>query len=98
MAKLIYSERAIKDLKEITNYTERAWSEEKAIRYYNSLLDACEYIVSAYGAVGIPYDHIRSGLFGFHSGKHMIFYRLLSKKSVRIVRILHEKMDYDSHL
>ena len=47
---------------------------------------------------GRGYEEVRPGLRGMLCGKHIIFYRIISKEKVRIVRILHGKMDYPRHL
>ena len=97
MAEYILSLRSRKDLTDIGNYTVRTWSEEQAERYLRMLLG--EFAVLAENpALGRPSDEIRSGLCSRHCGKHVIFYRQLGKNKIRIVRILHEKMDYPRHL
>ncbi len=98
MAKFILSERAKRDLVDIWQYTLENWSEEQAIGYYNKLMDGCEYITSASETAGRCYEDVRPGLRGMHCGRHIIFYRIISKEKVRIVRILHGKMDYPKHL
>lgn len=98
MAEFILSERSQKDLRDIVNYTVKAWSETQAVIYYNGLLDTCEFIAERNGTVGRPYDEIRPGLYGYHTARHIIFYRILSKDKIRIVRILHDQMDFPRHL
>lgn len=98
MAKFVLSERAKRDLVDIWLYTLENWSEEQAIRYYNKIIDGCEYIASASDMVGRSYEEVRPGLRGMICGRHIIFYRIISKDKVRIARILHGKMDYPKHL
>lgn len=98
MAEFVLSERAKSDLVDIWRYTLENWSEEQAIRYYNKLMDGCEHIASAPDTAGRGYEEVRPGLRGMLCGKHIIFYRIISKEKVRIVRILHGKMDYPKHL
>ena len=97
MADFVLSERARKDLVGIANYTEEKWSEEQAERYIRMLLTVCGELANK-PLVGRSYDPIRPGLRGTTCGKHVIFYRVLSRSKVRIVRVLHEKMDFPRHL
>ena len=98
MAKFVLSERAKRDLVDIWRYTLENWSEEQAIRYYNKLMDGCENIANAPDTSGRDYEEVRPGLRGMLCGRHIIFYRIISEEKVRIVRILHGKMDYPKHL
>lgn len=98
MADFILSERAKNDLRAIADYTMKTWSEEQAVIYYNRLLDACDFIVQKEGTIGRLYDEIRPGLYGYHIARHIIFYRILSNNAIRIVRILHDQMDFPRHL
>ena len=98
MAKFVLSERAKRDLVDIWRYTLENWSEEQAVRYYNKLMDGCEQIASTPYTSGRDYEEVRPGLRGMFCGKHIIFYRVIPKEKVRIVRILHGKMDYPKQL
>ena len=40
---------------------------------------------------------VRAGYYKYRSGSHLLFYRLTSE-GVDVVRILHERMDFDRHL
>ena len=92
MAKYKLTKKATKDLRKIWNYTVDTWSENQADLYYHMLLDSCQKIAD--GKVkGKQYAGIFSGLLGIRSGKHIIFYRQMSKDRVEIARILHERMD-----
>ena len=97
MASFVLSERAKKDLVSIANYTEEKWSEEQAEHYIRMLLSECGDLANK-PLVGRSYDPIRPGLRGSACGKHVIFYRVLSRNKVRFVRVLHEKMDVPRHL
>lgn len=98
MSELVYSQKSINDLRSIANYTAGQWSEQQAIRYYNMLIEGCEQIARQGGSIGVSYHEIRPGLYGFHCARHIIFYRIVSNEKVRIVRILHERMDFERHL
>ncbi|MBO4536075.1 MAG: type II toxin-antitoxin system RelE/ParE family toxin [Bacteroidales bacterium] len=97
MADFVLSERAKSDLVVIANYTEEKWSEAQAERYIRMLLAECGELANK-PLVGRSYDPVRPGLRGAACGKHVIFYRVLSRSKVRIVRVLHEKMDFPRHL
>jgi len=97
MAEFVLSERAKKDVLDIANYTEEKWSEEQAEKYVRMLFNECRELANK-PLVGRPYDEYRPGLRGYPCGKHVIFYRVLSLTKVRIVRVLHEKMDFPRHL
>ena len=98
MREFILSEKAKDDLRNIADYTRKTWSEEQAVVYFNKLLDTCAFIARKNGTVGRLYDEIRPGLYGYHIARHIIFYRILSDNTIRIVRILHDQMDFPRHL
>jgi len=92
MAKVILRQEAIDDLKDIWNYTFEQWSENQADKYYASLKFACNQI-GENPELGREYDTIRRNLLGFKTGKHIIFYQMISTDEVEIIRILHERME-----
>jgi len=93
MAELLFSNKAVEDLTDIWNYTVETWSEAQADKYYALLVDTCRKIADNPRPLGREYTEIRTGLFGYRTGKHIVFYRSLSDDTVEIVRILHERMD-----
>ena len=46
---------------------------------------------------GRPCDDIRPGYLKFAVGTHMLFYRRV-QNDIDLVRILHQRMDFDQHL
>lgn len=97
MADYVISERALRDLKEIADYTENNWSEAQAERYIRMMFNEFARLADN-PLVGRSYDDCRAGLRGYSCGKHVVLYRVLSKTKVRIVRILHTKMDFSKHI
>lgn len=97
MADFILSERARKDLLGIGNYTKDKWSEEQAERYVRMLISEFA-VLAGKPQIGRSYEPYRQGLMGYPCGKHVIFYRMMSAGKIRIVRILHERMDFPRHL
>jgi toxin ParE1/3/4 len=92
------SRAAAIDLEGIWLYTCETWSEEQADRYFNLLLDEIEYL-SVNPESGKNYSHVRIGYFRSRVKSHFIFYKVNQKrKELEIIRILHQKMDIESHL
>ncbi|MFC2089467.1 type II toxin-antitoxin system RelE/ParE family toxin [Bacteroidota bacterium] len=89
--------KAVEDLSDIWNYTFDNWSEKQADKYYKILLDHFAEI-SENQKIGKNYNGITNHLFGFKTGRHIIFYRILDKDFVEITRILHEKMDLKNRI
>ena len=90
------TEAADRDLFEIYNYTHRQHGEVQAERYLLGL-DACFRRLAAMPRIERSIDHIRPGYFRFEHAKHTIFYVIL-KDGIRIVRVLHARMDPQRHL
>ena len=98
MADYILSKKASEDLIKIWYYTMNTWSEEQADIYFQNFIQSFEYIANSPDSVGRSYDYVRTCYRGFRSGKHIIFYRTLKNRKIRIIRILHERMDFERHL
>jgi toxin ParE1/3/4 len=48
--------------------------------------------------LGREYKEISDNLLGLRTGKHIIFYQVISKDEIEIIRILHEQMDLKNRL
>lgn len=92
MAKLKFTNNAVKDLTDIWSYTLDTWSENQADKYYKLLISACESIAKK-PQLGKTYPAIYPDLMGKLTSKHIIFYRILEDETIEITRILHERMD-----
>jgi len=97
MAKVILRQEAIDDLNNIWDYTFDQWSEIQADKYYSTLRFACKEI-GENPDIGKEYSGIRRDLLGLKSGKHIIFYHLISEDKIEVIRILHERMDLKNKL
>jgi toxin ParE1/3/4 len=97
MAKIVFRQAAIDDLKDIWNYTVEEWSEKQADKYYASLKFGCLQI-GVNPELGKEYEEIKSNLFGLRTGKHIIFYQVINEQEIEIVRILHERMDLKNRM
>ncbi|HAC16022.1 MAG TPA: type II toxin-antitoxin system RelE/ParE family toxin [Bacteroidetes bacterium] len=97
MAKVILRQEAIDDLTDIWKYTLDKWSESQADKYFRSIKFACSEI-GDYPEIGTEYSGISSNLLGFKTGKHIIFYHVISDVEIEVIRILHERMDLKNRL
>jgi len=92
------SKQAEIDLENIWLYTFEEWSIEQADYYYDLIMDEIEYI-STNPKSGKDYNDVRKGYFRSRVKSHFIFYKInLKEEKVEIIRILHQKMDIESHI
>jgi len=92
----VISKKAISDLEEIWFYTADKWSVEQADRYYNLIFDEIVFICKKPGT-GKQMDDIRKNYRAAKVKSHLIYYKV-ENDMVRIVRILHERMDIKNRL
>ena len=97
MPKYVLTNRAVKDLTDIWNYTFETWSEKQADKYYNEILKECSNL-SKNPEGGKKYFDLIDDLRGAKINKHIIFYRRLEEKVIEIERVLHEQMDLKARL
>ena len=95
--KIVFRQESINDLNAIWEYTFEEWSESQADKYYSTLRYDCMQI-GENPKLGKLYGGISENLFGFRSGKHIIFYQQISNDEIEIVRILHERMDLKNRI
>lgn len=91
--------RAKADLAEIWEYTMKHWSVKQADIYINVILEACK-VLSGYPEMGKVYTSLEDSrnYRGFPVKSHVIIYRVDAEMRVRIVRILHQRMDLKENL
>ena len=89
--------KAYEDLKSIAIYTQENWGVSQR-NIYLKMMDNAFNELSEDPDRGRKIDNIRSGYHKYKIGKHFIFYRLVSESDIEIIRILHQKMDIESHL
>jgi toxin ParE1/3/4 len=97
MARYRFTKKAVEDLTQIWNYTFDEWSENQADLYYQLILDNCRELADHPG-LGNGYPDIATGLLGFKTGRHLIFYRRMEEHEIEIVRILHGQMDLKNRI
>ena len=97
MPKCSLTNKAVADLSEIWDYTFEVWSENQADKYYFELLANCQESAESQ-TLGKNYDEINKEIFGYNSGQHLIFYRILNAKEIEITRILHSRMNLKNRI
>lgn len=83
------------DLDGIWEYTQRTWGEKQAEAYLRMLATAFDSLAEAPDQ-GRERHELHPGLRMLRCGKHLIFY--LATEPLDVVRVLHERMDFGSHL
>lgn len=96
MSRYVLSPRAASDLNDIWDHTQAHWGDAQAERYIRDIQRVIEG-AAADPRRGLPCDHIRTGYFKLSAGSHVIFYRLIGGE-LDVIRILHQRMDFDRHL
>lgn len=89
--------KAKSDLKDIAIYTQNTWGKRQR-NIYLTLLDKAFCILAANHQQGCDCSEIRNGYRKHKVGKHIVFYREINMSLIEIVRILHERMDIETHL
>ena len=97
MRKLLFSPTAQKDLEGIYDYTFETWGIAQAEHYVRELHKTCNDLATG-NIKGRNADFIRPGYFKKPCGSYFIFYRNPNPETLEVVRILHQRMDVESHL
>lgn len=96
--KYILSNEAENDLENIWLYTFQTWSVNQADDYLNLIVEQIQQIANNPNS-GMDYGKIRKGYFRSKIKSHYIFYKIDKRnKVVKVIRILHERMDVESWL
>ena len=96
MSQVILSPKAKSDLSGIWDYTLEEWGIDQAEKYVRELWaaiqeQACDYTSST------DISDVRPGYRKFRSGSHVIFFKLV-EDGIDVIRILHQRMDFERHL
>jgi toxin ParE1/3/4 len=96
MTTFVLSPRAQSDLEEIWDFTAARWSELQAERYIRSIWMAIELVASD-PSKARSCDEARAGYRKYYTGAHVLFIRE-TEGGLSVVRILHQRMDFERHL
>ena len=93
---VILSPKAKADLSEIWDYTCTEWGAEQAETYVRDLWAVMqEQTMDLTKSVDI--GDVRKGYRKVRSGSHVIFFKTPKDGVVDVIRILHQKMDFERH-
>nr|WP_136250729.1 type II toxin-antitoxin system RelE/ParE family toxin [Ningiella ruwaisensis] len=98
MARYKISKAAVNDLYEIGLYTETEWGVEQRNFYLDELESHFNYLANHSNDLAEKSrDDIKQGCYFSSVRKHVVVFRRLSY-GIRIVRVLHQRMDCGRHL
>ena len=94
--KLEFTEEAEADFRSLLQYTRATWGVEQQDLYADRVMSAILELL-AHPQLGSVRNDLAPDLRNLRAGQHVVFYRVY-ESSIRIVRILHAKMDPGVHL
>jgi toxin ParE1/3/4 len=94
--RFVLTPRAQADLDEIWDYTAERWGLDQAETYVRQLWKHIQTVADK-PSLGRECEEVRAGYRHYPSGSHVLFFRL-TDAGIDIVRILHERMDYERHI
>ncbi len=97
MSGVVLSPKAKADLSELWDYTYAEWGVEQAEQYVRDLWAVIEE-QSRDLTKSVDIGDVRKGYRKARSGSHVIFFKVTKVGAIDVVRILHQKMDFDRHL
>lgn len=96
MRRFTLSPRAQADIEEIWDYTVQHWNVDQAEVYLRKIKAAIEAVADE-PRLGRPCDEVRVGYRKYPAASHVLCYRM-THDGIDIVRILHQRMDFERHL
>ena len=95
MSSFTLTRRAKADLMSIARFTEKLWGRTQRNIYIKQFNDTFHMLSDA-PEIGKDCSYIKSNYQKFPQGSHIIYYRVISQRSLQIIRILHKNMDVNS--
>ena len=96
MSQVVLSPKAKSDLSEIWDYTLAEWGIDQAEKYVRDLWEAMQQ-QACDSSASIDISDVRNGYRKVISGSHVIFFKLTGD-GIDVVRVLHQRMDFERHL
>ncbi|CAN7662045.1 type II toxin-antitoxin system RelE/ParE family toxin [Ensifer sp. ENS11] len=97
MPELAITPLAREDVKEIGRYTQRTWGVAQRDVYLRGFAALFERLRTG-AIVGRLRSEVRDGLLCYPYNRHLVFFRRDRHGDVVILRVLHERMDFERHL
>jgi len=97
MSGIVLSPKAKTDLSEIWDYTYSEWGVEQAEKYVRGLWSVMQEQTRDF-TKSVDIGDVRRGYRKVRSGSHVVFFKTINDGVIDVVRILHQKMDFDRHL
>ena len=97
MSGVVLSPKAKADLSEIWDYTYSEWGVEQAEKYVRDLWSVMQEQTREL-TKSVDIGDVRKGYRKVRSGSHVIFFKVTRVGVVDVMRILHQKMDFDRHI
>jgi toxin ParE1/3/4 len=96
MSRIILSPRAKLDLSEIWDHTLLQWGADQAEKYVRELWSTIEHAASV-STKSVDVGDVRRGYRKSRYGSHVIFFKVTDDR-IDVVRILHQRMDFERHI
>ena len=96
MLEIVKRPRAKEDLKGIWRYSFNEWGENQADKYLAEIEARIEKLRKN-PKLGRPREEVRAGYRSLRINQHIVYY-VFTPSVIRIVRVLHARMDPDRHL
>lgn len=96
MSAFTLSKKAKADLKTIAIYTQKRWGKAQREIYIRQF-DNVFHMLAETPELGKPCDFIKPGYRKFPVSNHLVFYRRTGQFDIEFVRILHKRMDVETH-
>ena len=94
---VVFSPKAKTDLSQVWNYTYTQWGVEQAENYVRDLWAVIGDLINDV-TKSVDIGDVRRGYRKVRAGSHVIFFKVTNDGVVDVVRILHQKMDFNRHL
>jgi toxin ParE1/3/4 len=96
MTRYVLRPRAQRDIEDIWDYSAVTWSVAQAEVYVRQIQRFLETL-AADPRLGRTCDEVRAFYRKYPVGSHVMFYRIV-ESGFDVVRILHQRMDFERHL